>query len=114
MQNNKNIQILEDGYEQDKTTNCNCSRLLKISTIQAPLCSLHKEFVVSNRPTNLNSLFKQILLDENLRENFLKGGTIMKFNPSNFDNTSFLINHFIIHGIAPLPYAEQLIFEVSC
>lgn len=112
MQTNKNEQLLVEKYE-DKTTNCNCSRSRQDSTIQAPFCSLQKEFVVSNRPTNLYSLFKQLLLDENLRENFLKGGSTMTFNFSNFDNTSFS-KHFIIHGSAPLPYAEQLIYEVSC
>lgn len=111
MKNIKNIEILEVGYDSDnQTTNSNSNGTWLNST---PLLSLQKEDVVSKDTTSLNSYIKILLLDENLRENFLKGGRTMKYTYSHELNTPFLTNNTLFDSSAPLPYAEQLIIEVT-
>ena len=111
MQSNKNIQIFfTDDEEQKKPYNYS----IGLSNNCDPLNSVPNSLVVSkielvvseNCPTGLNTLYKQLLLLDEFRENYLKraGRTIFP----NFSQKGTLFNS----PSGSLPFAEELVQEV--
>lgn len=104
MQNNKNIAVLDEGW---KESGSQLSQLQVMSEDSAPisLCSIQIESVVTKSPAGLNTLFKQLLIDEDLRENFLKGYGTWKENSN--------VNTDIFQPFpCSLPFAERIVNEV--
>lgn len=115
MQNNKNRLVLEQSngnaykkpynYSIRASNACTSTLYLKLIPNSAPrlfykIQILKVEPVVSKTsPTGLNTLFK-LLLDENLRENFLKGCRTPFSSTPSLNSTSLQ------------PFAEKLIMEM--